>query len=68
MVFLTDQLHLCAGCHDLLNFDSGIVTGAIIDNDDLQLALVVCFQKRPKRRRDNLAFVVSSDNDASRFS
>src|SRR5438045_9766654 len=65
MDFLANRSHPRISCRDLLHFRGGIVTRTIIDHDNLELALVVRFQKRLQRCRDDLAFIVSSDDDAS---
>src|SRR5205814_7734446 len=62
-IVLANQSHPRISRRDLLHFCGSIVTGTIIDHDDFQLALVVRFQKRLQRCRDDLAFIVSSDGD-----
>src|SRR6266550_5333064 len=66
-IVLTNQSHPRIGCRDLLYFGGGIVTRTIIDHDNFQLALIVCFQKRLQCCRDDLALIVSSDDDTGGF-
>src|SRR5438552_4497134 len=66
-IVLTNQSHARIDRRDLLHFSGGIITRTIIDHDNFQLALIVCFQKRLQCCRDDLALIVSSDDDTGGF-
>ena len=49
MVFLTNQSDPSIRCRDFLDFRSSIVTRTVVDHNNIQVALVIRFQKRLQR-------------------
>src|SRR5207249_11999963 len=62
VILLTNQPDSSISGRYFLHFNGSIIARAVIDDDDLQFALIVCFQERLECCVDDFAFVVGGDD------
>ena len=67
MIFLSQQTNARFTRCDTLNFRSGVISRAVVHDDDFDFAFVVCGKQRAQSLHDDFFFVVRGHYDTDRL-